>query len=87
MAAQSAASFISARSGSGVELCVGRDVAGALVDRALERRRRLGLEGSVGDVRLEALGALGPEDVDPAVEDTAAARDCFLAFLDACEQG
>src|SRR4029077_14180927 len=38
--------------GQRLELCICRYVTGALVDGALERRRRLRLEGTVGDVRL-----------------------------------
>ena len=84
----SASSSRLARSGSGVELGLGGHVAGALVDRALERRRRRCVSKlPAATCALEALGPLRPEDVDPAVQHAAAARDRLLAVLDAARAG
>ena len=86
ISAQSAASSRLARSGSGSRSASAGKLAGALVERALERRERLRLEAARGDLRPEPLRPLGSEDVDPPVEDAAAARDRILAFLDLREQ-
>ena len=64
-----------ARSGSGSRSASAGSVARAVVERPLERRRRLRLEAARGDLCLEPRCPLGPENVDPAVEDAAAARD------------
>ena len=78
----------SARSGSGVELGVVRHVARALVDRALERRRRLRLEASVGDLRLAGARCARPRRMSIRPWRTPApARDRILAVLDLREQG
>ena len=44
------------------------------------------LEAARGNLCLQPLGPLGSEDVDPAVEDAAAARDRVFVLLESREQ-
>ena len=61
-----------------LELRLQRQVAGALEDRPLERGGRRRVKAPCRDLRLQARGSLGAEDVDAPVEDAAAAGDLLL---------